>query len=71
VRTILADVPSNASHTQDQCLPLVDQVDRVGFLDAFEAEDWAEVDEVILDITRDHPTTLGAEAGATESANRP
>jgi putative protease len=34
------------------------KVDRVNFLDAFEAEDWAGVDEFIIDITRDHPTSL-------------
>jgi U32 family peptidase len=34
------------------------KVDRIGCLDAFTAEDWADVDEVIIDITRDHPTLL-------------
>jgi putative protease len=34
------------------------KVDRIDFLDAFAPEDWADVDEVIIDITRDHPTSL-------------
>jgi U32 family peptidase len=33
-------------------------VDRVGFLDAFEPEDWAGVDEIVIDVARDHPTVL-------------
>jgi collagenase-like PrtC family protease len=34
------------------------KVDRVGFLDAFTAADWADLDEVVIDIARDHPATL-------------
>lgn len=34
------------------------KVDRLAFLDAFTAADWAGVDEVIIDIARDHPATL-------------
>ncbi len=34
------------------------KVDRVGFLDDFETSDWQDVDEVIIEIDRDHPTTL-------------
>ena len=34
------------------------KVDRVGFLDAFTDDDWFNLDEVIVDITRDHPTVL-------------
>src|SRR5207249_1129187 len=34
------------------------KVDRIGFLDALEDDDLADVDEVIVDITRDHPTVL-------------
>jgi putative protease len=34
------------------------KVDRVAFLDAFTADDWRDVDEVIVEIDRDHPTTL-------------
>ncbi len=34
------------------------KVDRIGFLDAFEDQDWHDLDEVIIDIARDHPTML-------------
>jgi len=34
------------------------KVDCIPFLDAFEAEDWAGLDEVIVDIARDHPSLL-------------
>jgi U32 family peptidase len=34
------------------------KVDRLGFLDALEQEDWQAVDEVVIDIARDHPATL-------------
>ena len=34
------------------------KVDRIAFLDAFEPTDWANLDEVIIDIARDHPTAL-------------
>lgn len=39
------------------------KVDRVGFLDAFEAADWDGVDEVVIDIARDHPTLLADRLG--------
>jgi putative protease len=34
------------------------KVDRSGFVDAFEEADWCNVDELIVDIARDHPTAL-------------
>ncbi|MCI0738815.1 MAG: U32 family peptidase [Gemmataceae bacterium] len=34
------------------------KVDRVAFVNAFETEDWSAVDELIVDIARDHPTIL-------------
>ncbi len=34
------------------------KVDRIGFLHAFADEDWRDLDEVVIDITRDHPTLL-------------
>ncbi|MBX9679421.1 MAG: U32 family peptidase [Gemmataceae bacterium] len=34
------------------------KVDRMAFLDAFERQDWTHVDEAIIDVARDHPTTL-------------
>ncbi len=34
------------------------KVDRAGFLDAVEVEDLTDLDEIIIDIARDHPATL-------------
>jgi putative protease len=34
------------------------KVDRVGYLDFFTAADWADLDEVVVDVARDHPATL-------------
>jgi putative protease len=34
------------------------KVDRIGFLDAFEDADFAGVDEVVVDLARDHPSLL-------------
>ncbi len=34
------------------------KVDRVGFVDALETADWSAVDELVVDIARDHPTAL-------------
>jgi putative protease len=34
------------------------KVDRVGFLDAFESADFVGVDEIVVDIARDHPSVL-------------
>src|SRR5262249_20627195 len=34
------------------------KVDRASYLDAFENEDWRDLDEVVIDIARDHPATL-------------
>src|SRR5262245_26246697 len=34
------------------------KVDRASYLDAFEDEDWRGLDEVVIDIARDHPATL-------------
>src|SRR5262249_48274589 len=34
------------------------KVDRLGFLDAFEPADWEGVEEVVVDIAREHPTLL-------------
>jgi collagenase-like PrtC family protease len=39
------------------------KADRVGFLDAFTAADWADIDEVVIDVARDHPATLGERLG--------
>jgi putative protease len=34
------------------------KVDRVGFLDALEKSDWEDVEEIIIDVARDHPVLL-------------
>jgi putative protease len=34
------------------------KVDRIAFVEAFEPADWDNVEEVIVDIARDHPATL-------------
>jgi putative protease len=34
------------------------KVDRVGFVDAFERDDWHDLDELVVDVTRDHPRLL-------------
>ncbi|HZU36867.1 MAG TPA: U32 family peptidase [Gemmataceae bacterium] len=34
------------------------KVDRIGFLDRFEAEDLGDIHEIVVDIARDHPTLL-------------
>ncbi|HYV37528.1 MAG TPA: U32 family peptidase, partial [Gemmataceae bacterium] len=40
------------------------KVDQIGFLDTFEDSDFADVDEVIIDIARDHPTLLSDKLNA-------
>ncbi len=34
------------------------KVDRIGFIEAFGDEDWRDLDEVVVDIARDHPAIL-------------
>jgi putative protease len=34
------------------------KVDRVGFLDALQPEDYTDIDEIIIDVARDHPAVL-------------
>ncbi|HEV3447354.1 MAG TPA: U32 family peptidase, partial [Gemmataceae bacterium] len=34
------------------------KIDRVGFLDAFENTDWEGLEEIVVDIARDHPAVL-------------
>jgi hypothetical protein len=59
VARALADVcPPPAAPTPTTAFRWSVKVDRVGFVDAFEADDWAGVDELVIDIARDHPTTL-------------
>ena len=47
------------------------KVDRIGFLDAFADDDWHDVDEIIVDMTRDHPTLLREKLDATEPTAGP
>lgn len=42
------------------------KVDRIGYLDAFDSEDWSGIDEVIVDVARDHPTLLREKLTALE-----
>ena len=61
LETVRADVVLGAprvSASQSQTLNWSIKVDRVNFLDAFETQDWEGIDEVIVDIARDHPTML-------------
>jgi putative protease len=39
------------------------KVDRVGFLDAFARDEWRDLDEVIIEIARDHPVPLHDKLG--------
>lgn len=34
------------------------KVDRIGFLDDFTADDWHDLDEIVIDVARDHPAAL-------------
>jgi putative protease len=59
VQHILAEVcPALPAPRKTDAFRWSVKVDRVGFLDAFEAQDWTDVEEVVIDIARDHPTTL-------------
>jgi U32 family peptidase len=40
------------------------KVDRIGFLDALEDADLADIDEIVIDVTRDHPALLGEKLDA-------
>jgi len=40
------------------------KVDRLAFLDAFTPEDWTDVEEVVVDIARDHAGTLAEKLAA-------
>jgi len=55
------------AHGRQECLPHFlwsVKVDRVGFVDDFEKEDWDGLDEIVIDIARDHPTALRARLDA-------
>jgi putative protease len=56
---VRADVAARQAHgLQPVGLQWSLKVDRIGFLDALEDADLAGVEEIILDIARDHPTLL-------------
>ncbi len=48
----------NTTNLTAQSLKWSIKVDRAAFLEAFDAEDWREIDEITVDIARDHPTLL-------------
>ncbi len=50
--------PPNPRERTDSAFRWSIKVDRIGFLDAFEAEDLTGLDEVVVDIARDHPSLL-------------
>jgi putative protease len=46
------------AHRSTECIRWSIKVDRIAFLDAFADEDWRDIDEVLVEIARDHPTLL-------------
>lgn len=57
-RTICCDRDKGTLPAPSARLKWSIKTDRCEHIDAFEDEDWNDVDEVIVDIARDHPTTL-------------
>jgi putative protease len=59
VARILAEVkPQALPAVRPQDFSWSIKIDRVGFLDAFEKSDWEGLEEVVVDIARDHPVVL-------------
>lgn len=60
VRPISRSVAHAPSRTSEAACPAAwsIKVDRIGYLDAFEATDWTGLDEIVIDIARDHPAIL-------------
>ena len=59
VRRALADVcPSTPIAARAPAFRWSIKVDRISFVDAFEPEDWTGVEELIVDVARDHPALL-------------
>jgi putative protease len=59
----VAQVKSDVLPRTQHCVPGTRfrwslKVDRIGFLDALEDADLADIDEILIDIARDHPATL-------------
>lgn len=53
-----AVLPPESRPRPRQPLRFLLKVDRISFLDAFQNEDWADLDELTVEIARDHPTIL-------------
>jgi len=51
-------IPADRTAPQSKAFRWSIKVDRLEYLDALEASDWHDVDEVLIDIARDHATTL-------------
>jgi U32 family peptidase len=65
VASILKEVlPPKLAPTEHAGFRWSIKVDRIGSLDAFELSDWENVDEVVIDIARDHPSLLRERIGA-------
>lgn len=58
IQTEACAAPVQASRVRDEGFRWSIKVDRVGFVDAFETDDWRDLDEIVIDIARDHPTCL-------------
>ena len=59
IRLALADIcPPTPTAVRAPAFRWSIKVDRIEFVDAFEADDWAGVEELIVDVARDHPTLL-------------
>ncbi len=56
----LPSIPAEASMSDPNHLRWSIKVDRVEFLDDFDDADWADVDEVVVDVARDPLTNLSA-----------
>jgi putative protease len=64
VRRIIDEVDAPLPEVKPRPFRWNVKVDRVGFLDAFTADDWAGVDEVVIDVARDHPALLAEKLDA-------
>jgi putative protease len=59
VARVLADVcPPVSAAAKTKAFHWSVKVDRVGYVDAFEPADWDGVEELVVDIARDHPALL-------------
>jgi putative protease len=67
VRADVVDGAPKSSPQKSAALNWSIKVDRVNFLDAFVRVDWEGIDEVTVDIARDHPTLLLEKLNALQS----